>query len=252
MLGMFSGNDVVVADNTLNSPQSPASGCNYFTYDDTKDEFIHGDRPRAGQLHGGGLRQRQHARPRSARTDLGPGLPLPHGRHHPEDPRRGGHHLERGGTGYVKRYAYDQCGATAPTALLPHHGPLRQGPDATGWTQSGFDVGQYFEMLTAGGLPETDARAAGEPRGLRRSGRSSGPAGSCAPATYLRSPSDEDEAEGDEEDGAARRPTRSRARRGRQRSATKAKVVLMVDPPIYLESRMTAGRSCVQRSSTAS
>ncbi|MDT8368565.1 MAG: hypothetical protein RQ745_05120, partial [Longimicrobiales bacterium] len=42
ILGMFSTDDVVVADNTLNAPIRPSPGFNRFTYDDTKDEFIHG------------------------------------------------------------------------------------------------------------------------------------------------------------------------------------------------------------------
>src|SRR5205809_314556 len=48
ILGLFVGNDVVMADNTLNSPQQPlgptggATNNNYNTYKATKDEFVHG------------------------------------------------------------------------------------------------------------------------------------------------------------------------------------------------------------------
>ncbi len=48
ILGLFVGNDVVMADNTLNSPQLPkgpaggAVGNSYNTYKATKDEFVHG------------------------------------------------------------------------------------------------------------------------------------------------------------------------------------------------------------------
>ena len=38
---IFSGDDIVVAENTLNAPQRRGTGQPYFTYDDTKDEFIH-------------------------------------------------------------------------------------------------------------------------------------------------------------------------------------------------------------------
>ena len=44
MLGIFGGGDVVVANNTINAPTLPGGGSPnpYLTFDDTKDEFIHG------------------------------------------------------------------------------------------------------------------------------------------------------------------------------------------------------------------
>src|SRR5690606_2601947 len=42
MLGLFAGGRVVVADNTINSPQQVDLGTSaYFDLDDTEDEFVH-------------------------------------------------------------------------------------------------------------------------------------------------------------------------------------------------------------------
>ncbi|HKJ92193.1 MAG TPA: hypothetical protein VJ957_03445, partial [Longimicrobiales bacterium] len=40
VLGLFSANDVLMADNAINSPERPSRASNYFTYHDTKDEFM--------------------------------------------------------------------------------------------------------------------------------------------------------------------------------------------------------------------
>jgi len=41
MLGLIAFDDIVVADNTLNTPQRYIGGSSYHTMDDTKDEFVH-------------------------------------------------------------------------------------------------------------------------------------------------------------------------------------------------------------------
>lgn len=148
MLGLFSGGDVVVADNNLNSPQRPATGSNYFTYDDTKDEFVHAivlalnvftvedyaggstrDERCEGSLWGrgclyltGGIIQRT----RGAVGTIG----------------------SPGGTGYVKRYSYDKCGATAPPPYFPTTGHFARGQ--LYWVDpAGFSVDSYFALLTS-------------------------------------------------------------------------------------------------------
>lgn len=148
LLGLFSGGDVVVADNTLNAPQRPATGSNFFTYDDTKDEFIHaivlaldiftvedyasGDDKAEkcetalwgrGCLYlTGGIIQRT----RGAVGTIG----------------------SPGGTGYVKRYSYDRCGATAPPPYFPTTGHFTRGQ--LYWVDpAGFSVADYFALLTS-------------------------------------------------------------------------------------------------------
>ncbi len=150
MLGMFSGRDVVVADNELNSPQSPGPGMNFFTYDNTKDEFIQGivlalnqftvenfaggddKAEKCGtQLWGrgclfltGGIIQKTRGAVGTINT-YGPG-----------------------GTGYVKRYAYDPCGATAPPPYFPTTGHFTR--DQVYWVDpTGFSVSSFFAMLAS-------------------------------------------------------------------------------------------------------
>ncbi len=149
ILGMFSGKDVVVADNTINSPQRPTSS--WRTFDDTRDEFIQGivlalDNFTVEDYNGGD----SYAEPCES---------TPHG--------RGCLYLTGGiiqktrgavgtvggsgyGTGYVKRYAYDKCGASAPPPYFPTTGHFVKGQ--TYWVDpAGFNVTNYFALLTSGG-----------------------------------------------------------------------------------------------------
>jgi Tfp pilus assembly protein PilV len=142
ILGMFSGDDITVADNLLNSPYSG------YTWDETKDEFFHGivlaldiftvenfasgattDQRCEGAPWGrgclyltGGIIQRT----RGAVGTIG-GF---------------------GGTGYLKRYAYDRCGATAPPPYFPTTGHFVSNElyqvDPTDFTAS-----TYFDLLTS-------------------------------------------------------------------------------------------------------
>ena len=148
ILGLFSGGDVVVADNNLNAPQRPAGGSNYFTYDDTKDEFVHavvlaldvftvedyaGGDTRAerceGDLWGRGCLYLTGGIIQTTRGAVGTIWGV-------------------GGTGYVKRYSYDRCGATAPPPYFPTTGHFTRGQ--TYWVDpAGFNVASYFDMLTS-------------------------------------------------------------------------------------------------------
>ncbi|MFQ5704811.1 MAG: hypothetical protein ACE5HT_12415 [Gemmatimonadales bacterium] len=144
MLGIFSGDDVVIADNTLNSPIQPKGGWNYRTYDETASEFIQGvvlalniftvenywyyprnAQPCEGNRAGrgciyltGGIIQRQ--RGPVGITD---------------------------GRGYNKRYSYDQCVLSGPPPYFPTTGHFERGRifevDPTA-----FSVSSYFNLLT--------------------------------------------------------------------------------------------------------
>ena len=148
ILGLFSGGKVVVADNTLNAPLRPATGSNYFTYDDTKDEFIHGivlaldiftvedyasgdtkAEPCEGSLWGRGCLYLTGGIIQTTRGAVGTiGSP--------------------GGTGYVKRYSYDRCGATAPPPYFPTTGHFTRGQLYL-VDPAGFSVASYFDLLTS-------------------------------------------------------------------------------------------------------
>jgi hypothetical protein len=149
ILGLFSGDDVIVADNTLNAPQRPATGQNRFTYDDTKDEFIHGvvlalgvftvedyasgserDERCEGSLWGRGCLYLTGGIIQNVRGAVGT-IASP------------------GGTGYVKRYSYDRCGATSPPPYFPTTGHFVRGQRYS-VDPTGFDISAYFDLLTAG------------------------------------------------------------------------------------------------------
>ncbi len=149
ILGLFSGTDVVVADNTLNTPQNPGNGSNEFTYDDTPEERIHAIVLALDQF-------------RVENYDTGPTKSEPCGALW----GRGclyltGGIIQRtrgavgtilntvGGTGYVKRYAYDRCGATAPPPYFPTTGHFVRGRRLR-VDPVGFDPDDYFDLLTAG------------------------------------------------------------------------------------------------------
>lgn len=157
MLGLFSGNYVVMADNTLNSawqPKGPNGGATsngYNTYDDTQAEFVqsvvlaltsftaenYGDASNLGESTNG--------QPCSG-TNAGRGcLYLTGGL---IQNTRGAVGLTDG-HGYVKRYQYDACGMTSPPPYFPTTGHYSKGHyfevDPTN-----FNVANYFNMLTGG------------------------------------------------------------------------------------------------------
>ena len=147
ILGLFAGGDVVISRTPINSPWRINNSGSWRTYDDSADEhidafiltlnsfFVEGfDQPptdaeecRPGDTFGrgciflnGGIIQR-------VRGAVG----------------------QSTGTGYVKRYDYDPCGATAPPPYFPTTGRFSRNAyyevDPTG-----FDVDAYFAMLAAG------------------------------------------------------------------------------------------------------
>jgi type II secretory pathway pseudopilin PulG len=151
MLGLFAGLNIVVADNTLNSPQQPQGPAgpfggnnNYKTYKPVKDEFIH-----AVLLT---LNQFTAENYTSGPTNVEGCQNLRDG--------RGCLYLTGGviqqsrgpvgltdGHGYIKRYSYDACGMTNPPPYFPTTGHYTRGHyfevDPTS-----FDVASYFKMLT--------------------------------------------------------------------------------------------------------
>lgn len=141
MLGLFSGGRVVVADNTVNAPQTAPNG-SYYSYDDTLDEFVHAsilalDRFSVENWSSGS----DSAEPCNGVT-WGRGCLYVTGGLIQET--RG---LVRGaGTGYVKRYSHDTCAFTAPPPYFPSTGHFFRGRyyevDPTE-----FDIGDYFDAL---------------------------------------------------------------------------------------------------------
>jgi hypothetical protein len=150
ILGLFVGNDVVMADNTLNSPRQPkgpnggVAGNAYNTYKATKDEFVHAivlalnqftaENYASGPNNAEGCQTQQDGR---GCLYLTGGI---------IQQNRGPVGLTDG-HGYVKRYSYDACGTTDPPPYFPTTGHYAKGHyyevDPTN-----FAVGPYFRLLT--------------------------------------------------------------------------------------------------------
>lgn len=141
MLGLFSGSRVVVADNTLNAPRQ-APNNNYYTYDDTKDEFIHAsilalDRFLAqNPTSGSSSAEACNATPwgRGCLSITGGLIQDTRGR------------VAGSGTGYIKSYNHDTCAFTKPPPYFPSTGHFWRGRyyevDPTG-----FNISEYFNAL---------------------------------------------------------------------------------------------------------
>jgi hypothetical protein len=145
ILGMFSGDSIVVADNLLNNPVPYiGSSTTPVQWDETQDEFIHGfvlaleiftvQRYNFGSTNAslcgtansgrgclfltGGIIQKQ----------------------------RGAVGLTNG-SGYIKRYSYDQCGLENPPPYFPTTGHFARGHYFE-VEPTGFDVAAYWSLLT--------------------------------------------------------------------------------------------------------
>jgi hypothetical protein len=144
ILGIFSGNDIVLADNTINSPIQPKSSASYYTYDDTKDEFVQ------GVLLALDIFTVENYDQGSTTAEACESKPW----------GRGCLYLTGGiiqntrgavgttsGTGYVKRYSYDACAFTSPPPYFPTTGHFARAHyfevDPTN-----FDISTYFASLS--------------------------------------------------------------------------------------------------------
>jgi hypothetical protein len=143
ILGMFSGDSIVIADNLLNDPIRYYQSGTVRHWDETWDETIHGfvlaleiftverynygstsAEPCGTTINGrgcifltGGIIQKQ----------------------------RGAVGLTSG-TGYIKRYAYDACGAESPPPYFPTTGHFARGHYFE-VEPTGFDIDAYWSLL---------------------------------------------------------------------------------------------------------
>ncbi len=142
ILGIFAGDEVIVADNALNAPVD--YGGNHRTFDDTSDEFIHGtvlaldiftvhnynsgstnDEWCQGSSGGRGCLFLTGGIIQNTRGAVG----------------------TSSGSGYTKRYSYDQCGATQPPPYFPTTGYFAKGQRYR-VDPGGFTVAGFFDLLT--------------------------------------------------------------------------------------------------------
>ena len=148
-LGLFAGGNVIVADNTLNSPVQPTSAANWFTYDDTKDEFIDAVVLTLNQFTVENYASGSTKAEPCENNLWGRGCLYLTGGIIQQQRGAVGTVTSPGGTGYLKRYSYDACAYTNPPPYFPTTGHFARGHyyevDPTG-----FDIGHLFSLLTAG------------------------------------------------------------------------------------------------------
>ncbi|MEX1257385.1 MAG: hypothetical protein WEG36_07195 [Gemmatimonadota bacterium] len=146
ILGLFGGEEVVVADNTLNSPQQPAPGNNWVNYDDTEDEYFHAvilalDKFTVENFNAG-------ARTTSpcGNTLWGRGCLYVTGGIIQATRGAVGQTSNPGGYGYIKRYAYDLCAAMEPPPYFPTTGHFYKGA-LYQVDPAGFDIDDFFDQI---------------------------------------------------------------------------------------------------------
>jgi hypothetical protein len=145
ILGLFTGRDVVVADNAINAPVQPTSATNWFTYDETKDEFIDAVILALGQFATEHFDQGATKAEPCETKAWGRGCLYLTG---------GVIQETRGpigvtdGHGYMKRYSYDACAYSDPPPYFPTTGHFARGHYYE-VNPNRFDVASYFARLTA-------------------------------------------------------------------------------------------------------
>ncbi len=151
IMGLFSGTDVVIADNTINAPADARGDGNYYTFDESRDEFIHGVVLALSNFTVENYDSPTSYNARTAEACEGSAwgrgcLYLTGGI---IQSQRGavGTIWSTGGTGYVKRYSYDACAYTSPPPYFPTTGVFARGRYYE-VDPVGFDVAAYYAMLT--------------------------------------------------------------------------------------------------------
>ncbi|MEX1184255.1 MAG: hypothetical protein WEF86_13565 [Gemmatimonadota bacterium] len=145
IIGLFAGGDVVIPYTPLVAPWRRDGG-SYLSFGETPDEFVHGFILTLNQFTVQSYASGSSEDEPCQTNDWGRGcLYLTGG----IIQRQRGPVGTSGGTGYVKRYSYDGCGASAPPPYFPTTGNFTRSQyydvDPTG-----FDINAYFDMLTAG------------------------------------------------------------------------------------------------------
>ena len=143
VLGLFSGGQIIIADNLLNAPKVIPGGSNHRSFDDTRDEHIHASLMALDQI----LAENHNTGSTSAEpcsgVSWGRGCLFVTG---------GLIQGTRGpvwtstGHGYVKRYTHDRCAFTDPPPYFPSTGHFWKSRyyevDPTGFTPTA-----YFQAL---------------------------------------------------------------------------------------------------------
>ncbi len=143
ILGMFSGSDILIADNLINDPMPWLSGQAAKEWDDSKDEFINGfvlaldifgaESYSTGSTNASGCGAANSGR---GCIFLTGGI---------IQKQRGAVGLTSG-QGYIKRYSYDACGLTDPPPYFPTTGHFVRGHYFE-VEPTNFNIASYWSLL---------------------------------------------------------------------------------------------------------
>lgn len=142
ILGLFGGSDIVVSDNQLNTPQQVTNGDPYRSYDSTPSEFINAVLLTLNTFHV----EEYDSGPNEEycqSTVFGRGCLFLTGG---IIQRTRGAVGTSGGTGYLKRYAYDACAASDPPPYFPTTGHFGRSSYYE-IDPVGFTPGAFFERM---------------------------------------------------------------------------------------------------------
>ncbi len=144
MLGLISGDDIVVADNSINTPQNVGA---YRNFDDTKDMYIHGVMMALSESF---TVENYSSGPNNANDcetiNVGRGCLYMTGGLIQE--RRGAVGLTSG-EGFIKRYSYDRCAVQIPPPYFPTTGRFLDNRYSE-IDPGRFNVATLFSSLTPG------------------------------------------------------------------------------------------------------
>ena len=148
ILGLFAGGEIVVAHNPVNAPWRIRSNAGepYRTFDDTSSEFIHGFILTLDEFGVEAYNEGASNAEDCESTNWGRGCLYITGG---IIQRQRGAVGTSGGTGYLKRYSYDPCGATQPPPYFPTTGRFAR---STFYeiAPTDFEVRAFYDMLSAG------------------------------------------------------------------------------------------------------
>lgn len=143
ILGLFSGDDIVVADNLLNDPIPWLTGKPAVTWDDTMDEFINGFVLALDIFTVQNYDQGSTSAESCLPSTNGRGCLFLTGGIIQK--QRGAVGLTSG-QGYIKRYSYDACGLSDPPPYFPTTGRFARGHYFE-VEPTNFDIASYWSLL---------------------------------------------------------------------------------------------------------
>lgn len=146
MAGYFSGEKIVISNNTLNAPWRTSSYASYLTRDESAGEFFHGVVLALDVFTAEEYTQGSTSAQYCEGNNAGRGCIYLTGGIIQDT--RGAVGLTDG-HGYIKRYSYDKCAATQPPPYFPTTGVFVEGQYYQ-VDPAGFDIDDYFALIAPG------------------------------------------------------------------------------------------------------